>query len=97
MRFTPLSLIIFSFYNDFTRGCFRGGLLKKLEVLLEAGADPNLPTEVFGTGIILSPLQMVRRFRDQPIFSMWRSQWQAVVDVFTDYNLVRSMAELSLH
>lgn len=97
MRFTPLSLILDSIFDDFVRGWFRGGLLKKLEILLEAGADPNLPTPLYGTGFIASPLERACIWRDQPMFSTWRSQWQAVVGVFTDHSLVRSMAELSLH
>ena len=94
---SPLSLIISSYYGDFVRGCFRGGLLKKLEILLEAGADPDLPTPLYGTGFIASPLERARILRDQPMFSTWRPQWQAVVDVITDHSLVRSMAELSLN
>ena len=96
---SPLSLIISSFYDDFSRGCFRGGLLKKLSVLLEAGADPNLPTLLHanGFGVHATPLELARILRDQPMFSTWRPQWQAVVDVITDHSLVRSMAELSLH
>ena len=80
MRFTPLSFIFIGIIGDFEKGCFRGGLLKKLEILLEAGADPNLPIHVPGAGHT-SPQELARVFRDLPMFSMWRSQWQAVVDV----------------
>ena len=94
----PLPIIIASFYSDFARGCLRGGLFKKLEILLEAGADPNLPT-VFptdGAGLHISPLEFARIMRDALRFRAWRSQGQAVVDVMTDHVLARSMAELSL-
>ena len=96
---SPLSLIISSYYGDFVRGCFRGGLLKKLEILLEAGADPNLSSlfHANGFGVHATPLELARTLRNHPRFSMWRSQWQAVLDVLTDHSLVRSMAELSLH